>query len=77
MRRSSTAIKPEIATKVNRQATPLNATPYPLRMREEADHGGTRDLARKLRKYIRVYATSAKPFRGTYTDPERRIKVSQ
>ena len=35
------------------------------------------DLARKLRKYIRAYAKSAKPFRWTYTDPQRRIKVSQ
>src|SRR5437879_6996169 len=26
------------------------------------------DLARKLRKYIRAYANSAKPFRWTYTD---------
>jgi len=34
------------------------------------------DLARKLRKYIRAYAKSAKPFRWTYTDPKRRIKVS-
>jgi transposase len=31
------------------------------------------DLARKLRKYIRAYAKSAKPFRWTYTDPSRRI----
>jgi transposase len=35
------------------------------------------DLARKLRKFIRAYAKSAKPFRWTYTDPQRRIKVSQ
>ncbi len=35
------------------------------------------DLARKLRKPIRAYANSAKPFRWTYTDPKRRIKVSQ
>jgi transposase len=34
------------------------------------------DLARKLRKYIRAYAKSAKPFRWTYTDPQRRIKVN-
>jgi len=33
------------------------------------------DLARKLRKYIRVYAQSAKPFRWTYTDPLRRIRA--
>src|SRR5687767_4511155 len=31
------------------------------------------DLSRKLMKYIRVYAKSAKPFRWTYTDPSRRI----
>jgi transposase len=31
------------------------------------------DLARKIRKYIRAYAKSAKPFRWTYTDPSRRI----
>jgi transposase len=35
------------------------------------------DLSRKLRQYIRAYAKSAKPFRWTYTDPQRRIKVSQ
>ena len=33
------------------------------------------DLARKLRKYIRAYAKSAKPFRWTYTDPRRRIRT--
>lgn len=32
------------------------------------------DLARKLRKYIRAYAASAKPFRWTYTDVKRRIR---
>lgn len=32
------------------------------------------DLARKLRKYIRAYARSAKPFRWTYTDVRRRIQ---
>jgi transposase len=31
------------------------------------------DLARKLRKYIRAYGKSAKPFRWTYTDPSRRM----
>jgi len=31
------------------------------------------DLGNKLRKYIRAYAKSAKPFRWTYTDPSRRI----
>jgi transposase len=35
------------------------------------------DLARKLMKYIRLYAKSAKPFRWTYTDPSRRIKVTE
>jgi hypothetical protein len=33
------------------------------------------DLARKLQRYIRAYATSAKPFRWTYTDPRRRIRT--
>ena len=32
------------------------------------------DLSRKLLKYIRLYAKSAKPFRWTYTDVSRRIK---
>jgi transposase len=32
------------------------------------------DLSRKLMKYIRLYAKSAKPFRWTYTDTSRRIK---
>lgn len=31
------------------------------------------DLARKLRKYIRAYGKTAKPFRWTYTDVSRRI----
>ena len=35
------------------------------------------DLARKLRKYIEAYATSAKPFRGTYTDPQKRIRINE
>jgi transposase len=34
------------------------------------------DLARKLRKYIGAYAQSARPFRWTYTDPQRRIRVN-
>ena len=33
------------------------------------------DLARKLRKYIRAYAKSARPFRWTYSDPRRRIRA--
>jgi transposase len=32
------------------------------------------DLARKLRKYIRAYGKSAKPFRWHYTDASRRIR---
>jgi transposase len=32
------------------------------------------DLGNKLRKYIRAYSKSAKPFRWTYTDPTRRIR---
>lgn len=32
------------------------------------------DLSRKLMKYIRLYAKSARPFRWTYTDVSRRIK---
>jgi transposase len=32
------------------------------------------DLARKLRKYIREYGKSAKPFRWNYTDASRRIR---
>jgi transposase len=35
------------------------------------------DLSRKIRKYIQAYAKSAKPFRWTYTDPKRRIQVTQ
>ena len=35
------------------------------------------DLARKLRKYIEAYAKSAKPFRWTYTDPQRRIRINE
>jgi hypothetical protein len=31
------------------------------------------DLARKLRKNIRAYPTSARPFQWTYTDVTRRI----
>lgn len=31
------------------------------------------DLARKIRKYIRAYDKSARPFRWTYTDLNRRI----
>ena len=33
------------------------------------------DLSRKLMKYIRLYAKSAKPFRWTYSDARRRIKA--
>ena len=35
------------------------------------------DLARKLRRYIRAYEKSARPFRWTYTDPLRRIRTNQ
>ena len=31
------------------------------------------DLGNKLRKYIRAYSKSARPFRWTYTDSKRRI----
>lgn len=34
------------------------------------------DLGRKLRKYIRAYGKSAKPFRWTYTDTSRRMPQS-
>jgi hypothetical protein len=34
------------------------------------------DLSRKILKYIRAFAKSAKPFRWTYADPGRRIKVT-
>ena len=32
------------------------------------------DLSRKLMKYVRLYAKSARPFRWTYTDVSRRIR---
>src|ERR1700680_5347109 len=35
------------------------------------------DLGNKLRKYIRAYSKSAKPFRWTYTDPSRRIRSNK
>jgi hypothetical protein len=35
------------------------------------------DLSRKLMKYIRVYAKSARPVRWTYFDTARRIKVTE
>src|SRR6266404_964770 len=35
------------------------------------------DLARKLRKYIEAYAKSAKPFRWTYTHPQKRIRINE
>ena len=35
------------------------------------------DLGNKLRKYIRAYAKSARPFRWTYTDPSRRIRTNK
>jgi len=35
------------------------------------------DRSRKLMKYIRAYAKTARPFRWTYTDPSRRIRVTE
>src|SRR5262252_6469279 len=35
------------------------------------------DLARKLRNYIEAYAKLAKPFRWTYTDPQKRIRINE
>jgi hypothetical protein len=35
------------------------------------------DLGRKLRRYLRAYSKSAKPFRWTYTDPSRRITTNR
>ena len=35
------------------------------------------DLARKLRKYMGAYAKSARPFRWTYTDPQKRIRINE
>jgi transposase len=35
------------------------------------------DLARKLRKYIEAYAKLARPFRWTYTDPQKRIRTNE
>src|SRR5271167_2658335 len=35
------------------------------------------DLARKLRKYIEAYAKLAKPFRWTYTNPQKRIRINE
>src|SRR5205814_8788849 len=35
------------------------------------------DLARKLRKYIEAYAKLAKPFRWTYTDHQKRIRINE
>src|SRR5882762_9120701 len=35
------------------------------------------DLGTKLRKYIRAYSKSAKPFCWTYTDPTRRIRPNK
>jgi transposase len=34
------------------------------------------DLARKLRKYIHAYTKLARPFRWTYTDPQKRIRTN-
>jgi hypothetical protein len=35
------------------------------------------NLGNKLRKYIRAYAKSARPFLWTYTDPTRRIRTNK
>lgn len=35
------------------------------------------DLGRKLRRYIKLYSQSAKPFRWTYTDHSRRIPANR
>src|ERR1700685_1266025 len=35
------------------------------------------DLGRKLRRYIRAYSKSAKPFRWTYSDPSPRIRANK
>ena len=35
------------------------------------------DLGRELRRYIRAYSKSAKPFRWTYSDPSRRITANK
>jgi transposase len=35
------------------------------------------DLAQKLRKYIEAYVKSAKPFRWTYFDPQKRIRINE
>src|ERR1700693_3253077 len=35
------------------------------------------DLGKKLRRYIRLYSKSAKPFCWTYTDPTRRIRPNK
>jgi transposase len=35
------------------------------------------DLGKKLRRYIRLYSKSAKPFCWTYTDPARRIRPNK
>ena len=35
------------------------------------------DLGKKLRRYIRAYSKSARPFRWTYTDPSRRIRPNK
>ena len=35
------------------------------------------DLGKKLRRYIRAYSKSAKPFCWTYTDPTRRIRPNK
>jgi transposase len=47
--------------------------------RDVIDRGvftSVQDLARKLQRYIRAYEKSARPFRWTYTHPQRRIRTN-
>ena len=49
---------------------------FPKLQREVIDRGiftSVTDLRRKLLRYIRLYAKSAKPFRWKYSDPRQRI----
>lgn len=39
--------------------------------------GSVADLTRKLHKYIGAYARSARPFRWTCTDPQKRIHINE
>jgi hypothetical protein len=46
---------------------------HPLVLPEDGPRT-VREQSPKLRRYIRAYAKSAKPFRWTYTDSSRRIR---